>query len=454
MSPLWYVGILNVDRSKREIKLCIIRAMEDMTLPRTYNFFASLLYYMYEDSGFGGSAITRMEYEDAGLINKPTGDIPDGLDYDMSSKNESEIKKYIEHVEMIRYCGTLPSYDDNMNDDDDSNEIEGQVEYNDNEKLMLQAEYIIRVTDNKYISCRADPNILGHFYFDTASYEDFEYSATAPIIPLGTYQNNIMICPLDHFRVKHDQLVLHCEYANQHHNDIHHVATTLQKIITTQPIINFDVSNDNNSTGTTFSRLVHNEQQQFISILSYANRKSNDNNTIFSKLNRDILFHVLSYIPVYDAKYELELRQTYLSLQSQTLQMFAHPSYRDNASSHLFFEGLHYVSMKHSSIVLLIRRMNCLADEMEVKICKFHDDHTTEVQQIQTMAQEYGHQLYTLFEIMSELETNHQLDLKQFFPNSIPIAWMKKRLRVYIESSNIQDFLTNIFHVSPDDLRV
>jgi hypothetical protein len=53
---------------------------------------------MYEDSGFGKSAITRMDYEDAGLINKPTGDIPDGLDYEKSSENVSEIKKYIEHV--------------------------------------------------------------------------------------------------------------------------------------------------------------------------------------------------------------------------------------------------------------------------------------------------------------------------------------------------------------------
>jgi hypothetical protein len=53
--------------------------------------------------------------------------------------------------------------------------------------------------------------------------------------------------------------------------------------------------------------------------------------------------------------------------------MFAQPSFRDNVSSQLFFEGLHNVSMKHSSIVLLIRRMQCLANEMEVKICKFHD---------------------------------------------------------------------------------
>jgi hypothetical protein len=53
--------------------------------------------------------------------------------------------------------------------------------------------------------------------------------------------------------------------------------------------------------------------------------------------------------------------------------MFAQPSFRDNVSSQLFFEGLHNVSMKHSSIVLLIRRMQCLANEMEVKICEFHD---------------------------------------------------------------------------------
>jgi hypothetical protein len=38
MSPLWYVGILIVDRLKREIKLCIIRAMVDMTLPRNIKF--------------------------------------------------------------------------------------------------------------------------------------------------------------------------------------------------------------------------------------------------------------------------------------------------------------------------------------------------------------------------------------------------------------------------------
>jgi hypothetical protein len=130
---------------------------------------------------------------------------------------------------------------------------------------------------------------------------------------------------------------------------------------------------------------------------------------------------------------------------SQTLQMFAHPSFRGNVSSHLFFEGLHNVSMKHSSIVLLIRRMHCLADEMEVKIYKFRAD-----DQIQTMAQDYGHQLYTLFEIMPELETNHQLDLKQLFPNCIPpIASMKKRLRVVIHKIFLQTY-----YISPVDLPV
>jgi hypothetical protein len=42
-----------------------------------------------------------MDYEDAGLINKPTGDIPDGLDHEKSSENVSEIKKYKEHVDIF-----------------------------------------------------------------------------------------------------------------------------------------------------------------------------------------------------------------------------------------------------------------------------------------------------------------------------------------------------------------
>lgn len=95
---------------------------------------------------------------------------------------------FIKHAEMIRWCG--PSECERTND--------GYAV-----RHHLQAEYVVCVTANKYLSTRADPSFLGNFFFDTATTDKGSLN-----IPMGTYQPKI-ICPVEDFVITQPQLELH-----------------------------------------------------------------------------------------------------------------------------------------------------------------------------------------------------------------------------------------------------
>lgn len=151
-TTLWYVRVLAVDRSTREFRVWICRWYSDETLPSTFSFFVMMLYEMFEQS--------RPEELDLEILSKPET-TPEDLMVDYNPPKNP--RKYVEHVEMISWCGVNERV---RHDDNDADEIHRLT----NE---LQAEYLVRLTDcNTYLSCRAEPSdIVGSFCFDSTAYD-------------------------------------------------------------------------------------------------------------------------------------------------------------------------------------------------------------------------------------------------------------------------------------------
>lgn len=97
-----------------------------------------------------------MELECKGIL--PSAEMPEDLTSDYNPPKDP--RKYVEHVEMVRWCGI----NERVSYELDPDEI--QILTN-----QLQAEYIIRVTDDKYLSCRAEPSVVGSFFFDSTAYD-------------------------------------------------------------------------------------------------------------------------------------------------------------------------------------------------------------------------------------------------------------------------------------------
>lgn len=165
-------------------------------------------------------------------------------------------------------------------------------------KLMLQAEYLVRVTDETYISCRADPSFLGNFFFDTAMYDN---GNDGTHIALGPRQTNELIYPLDKFIIGTEESQAVTRYAEENLATMEQLVDAIPKVIRSAAPTSFSAN--------AFYNLSSTDQHLMLSLLSFAKRRGDDGDgkTVFGLLpDRGMIFDILSFIPVNDSLRQAE----------------------------------------------------------------------------------------------------------------------------------------------------
>jgi hypothetical protein len=212
MAILYHVGTQSVDRAKREMVLWVMQLDPNCALPITYSFFCGVLVELFTGLYFSSE---RFMYEGAGWLESPEpfDDRHEGLDRQSKSP---EI--FAEHVEMIRWSGKVYEADegDEWCVDDENNE----------DSWGPQAEYLVRVTDSKYMSCRADPCFIGHYYMGTACHEDNDTQG----IEMGPWQPTLLR-PLESFLVTRERGLTFLRYVDDHMSTIDQCLLELPKIL-------------------------------------------------------------------------------------------------------------------------------------------------------------------------------------------------------------------------------
>jgi hypothetical protein len=423
MTTIYYVGIQSVDRAKREMVVWVMRSYPGFRLPVTYTFFCGVLYGIFRDSG---SDRYRFQYEHAGMLEFPPGDLPDGLNYD--SKNTEQ---FVEHVEMIRWSGQV----DEVIDQD-----------NDEERYGLQAEYLVRVTDNKYMACRADPCFIGHFYMESAGYDDFK----TPTIEMGPWQSTPLRA-LDSFVVTREQGLALIQHVDEQMSTIELCLLEFPKVLKQDPTC---------LTPDVYPKLSLEQRKVFLSVLMLSNRKE----SIFSLLDRGTIFHIFSFFRLQDMTRIKELRDLYLSLECDKNRdmLWQHDEF-----TCLYFTAIHESSAKYFSIHLLLTRMAKLVegaeeslltrlenrdDEVGDEVAQQHADEDR-VEVARQQAATIGAQLQRIFHAIDNelLPTMGVSSTDHLFPGYDRTRWMRKRLLAY-EQMSIDDFVENIKSIAPSDL--
>ena len=283
MTNFYTVGILNVDRPNRELRVWVCRIYDDMELPDTYSFFAGILYTLFEDVGKGNVQYNRMSFasseESFGtppLLQQPTatahaavkaekqqaqqqdgradGDDDDDDDEDsyldvseflgFEYESPDDPSPFIEYVEMIRWCdgggGCGPSH-----------------------LYDLQAEYLVKLTHDKYLSDQADPCFLGK-YFCSTCHTDMDVSDVNPSIPYGLKQDTPIYPPED-FKIYNTQVTNCRNYLSQHLMTLSQLLDeAVPKLVAKDPI---------EFTPEIFPRLRQDIQQQIMCVLAFARRR-------------------------------------------------------------------------------------------------------------------------------------------------------------------------------------
>jgi hypothetical protein len=415
MGPCYVVGVESVDRSRREIVVLVIRYCQWQTLPRTFHFFAGILHDFFNDTGIGSTGTARSQYEDDGLLERPPSTRPEPMSecyYDGQVPPEI----FIEHVEMIRWCG--PPNDDSY-----------EVDYDQREKdaFLLQAEYLVRVTDEKYLSCRVDPTFIGHFYIDTVSGNKGKET-----IALGPRHPSILR-PMDTILLSAEQGLKLTEYAEQHLGTIEQCLEALPKILQQDPI---------HLTPDVYPRLSSDQQEIFLTILLSSTRRLSTPATAFELLDRGTIFHILSFLPLKDVVRPQELKHLYLALEH-------HPT----EGSTFCLNTLHESSMRHFSLDLLLNKLACMAEKVDDKVdLAVHNSEDGEC--VRQLAASYGTQLQQIIDavdnvLLPALTVPAQI---QYFQNRYFLPWMRKRLQAFMQAATIQGFVDNISAIAPGDL--
>jgi hypothetical protein len=270
------------DRSRREIVVAVIRYGQWQALPRTFHFFAGILHDFFTDTGI---TCGRYLYECDGLLEQPPSRPPEPM-LEHSYEEIVAPERFIEHVEMIRWCG--PPND------------EGDYDQREKDAFLLQAEYLVRVTDEKYLSCRVDPTFIGHFYIDTFCYDNGKEA-----IALGPRYPSILR-PMDSIFLTAEQGLKLTEYAEQHLGTIEQCLEALPKILKQDPI---------HLTSDVYPRLSSDQQEVFLTILLSSQRRQSAPATAFELLDRGTIFHIFSFLPLKDVVRPRELKQLYLALE-------------------------------------------------------------------------------------------------------------------------------------------
>jgi hypothetical protein len=413
MTDLWVIGITHVDRSKREFRVWVMRVYPGLTLLRSYSFFCGLLHDLF--TVIGGNE--RYSYELSGMLPGESGPPPEGLKHLPDAHKDP--RKFVEHVEMIRWCG--PPENPNPNNDD-------KEAYEQATRHLLQAEYLVRVTDTKYMTRRMDPCFIGNFYMNTAG-NDSRKDGT--MIELGPRQMEL-IHPLESFFVTDIQSQQHIQYAAQHLNTIEDLLEAMPKILQEDPTI---------FTPQVFPLLQPDEQRRILSILAFAKRPD----SVLSPLvdgDNNLLFSIFSFLPLHDARRYSTLRQIYLSLECVDT-IWPPDIVRP------YYNALHEVAMKHCSMKLLIRRLCKLAEDTDNTIVAVFDDGDETQAQLEDRASAYAEQLRTMLTAVQGLP----FPLSQLFPTFAPTGWIRRRLQAADQAATMQFFLENIIRVPPDDIR-
>jgi hypothetical protein len=413
MTTIYYVGIQSVDRAKGEMVVWVMRSYPGYPLPVSYSFFCAVLAQIFDDWGLG--VCERCSYEAAGMLERPPNDPPDGLDWD--SKNP---EKFVEHVEMIRWSGHV---DEVVN------------EHNDEERYGLQAEYLVRVTDSKYIACRADPCFIGNYYMGMACFD----LGTTSMIQMGLWQSTPLRA-LDSFVVTRERGLALIQYVDEQMSTIDQCLLELPKVLKQDPT---------HLTPDIYPKLTLEQRKVFLSVLMLSNRKE----SMFSLLDRGTIFNIFSFFPLQDMARIKEQRDLYLSLESykrrDMLRQF------DDFTC-LYFTAMHESSAKHFSIRLLLERMAKFVEEAEESLLanleNRNDEEGDEVarQQAEEVARReaaiIGRQLQRIFHAIDVLLLAVGLSFDRY-----PTPWMRKRLLAF-EQMSIDDFVDNISRLSPHDL--
>lgn len=435
MTALWYAGVQSVDRDARQVRLWIMRSYPGERLPTSYGFFAMLLVDLFTSSEFGHC--WRMTYEEAGLLERPPRDLPEGMIVGMHPKNPRQM---IEQVEMIRYCLPPPyesSPNENANsqegkdDDDEEEEVDDEEEEHDFEedydqvtRHLLQAEYLVTVTDNMYLSCRADPCFVGHFYWDTAAYDDHPND-----IALGTRQEESLLVPLERFLVNGQRAAELHEYGRLHLNTIEQLLAALPRIIQNDPT---------KFTPQVFPVLPPEQQETILAILAFAKRQPNNdkNSNPLGLLDRNLWFQIFSYLPLHNVQRANDLHRIYLALECYGLTWFPR-------MERLFFGGIHEVSMRHLGVTLLIKRVHDWLDHREEELDRMSEDNRDEFLRQCTA---YGHLLGQVLQVIDDTLPH---PTKHYFPlnGQDPVESMRKRFKIF-QTESIQDFAENIKNVA------
>jgi hypothetical protein len=362
---------------------------------------------------------------DAGMLERPPRDLPDGLDYD------SNPEKFVEHVEMIRWSGHV-------------DEVVNQN--NNEERYGLQAEYLVRVSDNKYMACRADPCFMGHFYTVTACYDDSDTKT----IEMGPWQPT-PLRPLDSFLVTEERALGFIKFVDDHISTIDQCLLELPKVLKQDP---------KHMTPDVYPKLPIEQRKMFLSVLMLSNR----NESIFSLLDRGTIFHIFSFCGLQDMTRIKDLRHLYLSLECGRKRNWWEVPYNH---SDLYFTALHESSAKYYSIHLLLAQMARRVLKAERSMLTHLEDRDDEegdevagqqvfeerMERARQQAAIVGAQLQRIFHAIDNelLPTIGVSSINHFFPSYDRTRWMRKRLLAY-EQMSIDDFAENIKSLAPSEM--
>jgi hypothetical protein len=438
MTELWFVGIQSVDRTKREVVIWLMRSYPDLTLPLSYGFFCRLLGQAFTDYGFNTD---RMEYEDKGLLPKPPSyemyptsndspsDIDDLISSYMNDDHSLDSSKFIEHVQMTRWWGSTSTNTTTSTDNDV-----------DVHNFSLQAEYIVRVTHEKYFSCRLDPCFIGHYYMSIARYVNNGDEKIE--IEYGRHETSaISLHPFEDFLITTDVQRRLKKYAEQHFQTIGQCLLEIPNVVKQDPTCITPEVYPNLST----------DLKQILMLIMVCSSHRED--TVFSSHNRSIVFHIFTFLPLRDLERRKQLNQLYLYLECSTSMDF----WRNmHAPRKVCFKALHEASMKHFSIRSLLRRISTIARNEEHNLQQYLDSHNDDrgKQHVQEQAGIYGTQLRETVQMIDNiiLPAFNLSSLYNFFPRYDPMNWIQIRLQRFDHAANMQEFVDDIQNSSPEDI--